>query len=194
MTLLLAGHETTSNALTWTWYLLSQNEAAQERWRDELRQVLGDRPPAMDDVPALRYTEMVLAESMRLYPPAWGLGRRALRDVVLGGYRVREGCVVALVPYVMHRDPRWWPDPLRFDPERFTAEAKAARPRFAYFPFGGGARSCIGEPFAWMEGVLLLATIGQRWRLRLVPGHPVEPQAMITLRPRYGMRMTVEPA
>jgi cytochrome P450 len=192
MTLLLAGHETMSNALTWTWYLLSQNEAAEGRWRDELRAVLRGRLPTFEDLPALRYTEMVLAESMRLFPPAWGIGRRALRDVVLGGFTIPAGTILALPPYVVHRDERFWPDPERFDPERFTPEAKAARPRFAYFPFGAGARSCIGEPFAWMEGVLLLATIGQRWRLRLAPGHPVEAQALITLRPRHGMRMIAE--
>jgi cytochrome P450 len=189
ITLLLAGHETTSNALTWTWYLLSQNEEVEARWRDELRRVLGDRAPTFEDLPALPFTEMVLAESMRLFPPAWGMGRRALRDVTLGGFTIRKGAILALSPYIVHRDERFWPDPLRFDPDRFTAEAKAARPRFAYFPFGAGARSCIGEPFAWMEGVLLLATIGQRWRLRLLPGHPVELKALMTLRPRYGMRM-----
>jgi cytochrome P450 len=194
ITLLLAGHETTANALTWTWYLLSQNEEADARWREELRRELGDRAPTAEDLPALRYTEMVLAESMRLFPPAWGMGRRALRDLTLGGFTIRRGSVLALSPYIVHRDARLWPDPLRFDPERFTAEAKAERPRFAYFPFGAGARSCIGEPFAWMEGVLLLATIGQRWRLRLLPGHPVEPKALMTLRPRYGMKMVAEPA
>jgi cytochrome P450 len=194
ITLLLAGHETTSNALTWTWYLLSQNEEVEARWRDELHRVLGDRAPTFEDLPGLPYTEMVLAESMRLFPPAWGMGRRALRDVTLGGFTIRKGAILALSPYIVHRDERFWPDPLRFDPDRFTAEAKAARPRFAYFPFGAGARSCIGEPFAWMEGVLLLATIGQRWRLRLLPGHPVELKALMTLRPRYGMRMVAEPA
>jgi len=194
ITLLLAGHETTANALTWTWYLLSQNPEADARWREELRRVLGGRAATADDLPALRYTEMVLAESMRLFPPAWGMGRRALRDLTLGGFTIRKGSVLALSPYIVHRDARLWPDPLRFDPERFTAEAKAERPRFAYFPFGAGARSCIGEPFAWMEGVLLLATIGQRWRLRLLPGHPVEPKALMTLRPRYGMKMVAEPA
>ena len=194
ITLLLAGHETTSNALTWTWYLLSQNEEVEARWRDEIRRVLGDRAPTFEDLPALPFTEMVLAESMRLFPPAWGMGRRALRDVTLGGFAIRKGAILALSPYIVHRDERFWPDPLRFDPDRFTAEAKAARPRFAYFPFGAGARSCIGEPFAWMEGVLLLATIGQRWRLRLLPGHPVELKALMTLRPRYGMRMVAEPA
>jgi cytochrome P450 len=194
VTLLLAGHETTSNALTWTWYLLSQNDDAEARWRGELRSVLGGRPPSFEDLPALKYTEMVLAESMRLFPPAWGIGRRALRDVELGGFHIPAGSILALTPYVMHRDERFWPDPLRFDPERFTVEARAGRPKFAYFPFGGGARSCIGESFAWMEGILLLATIGQRWRLRLAPGHPVEPQALITLRPRYGMKMVPEAA
>jgi cytochrome P450 len=194
MTLLLAGHETTSNALVWTFYLLSQNPAVEARWGQELAAVLGGRAPSAEDLPALAYTEQVLAESMRLYPPAWGIGRRAAHDLVLGGYPVPEGTVLALTPYVIHRDERFWPDPLVFDPERFTPEARAARPRFAYFPFGGGARSCIGEPFAWMEGVLLLAVIGQRWRLRPVPGHRVEAQPLITLRPRYGMPMTVEPA
>ena len=194
ITLLLAGHETTSNALTWTWYLLSQHPDVEARWREELGHVLGDRPATAEDLAALRYTEMVLAESMRLFPPAWGMGRRALRDLTLGGFPIRKGSVLALSPYVVHRDPRFWPDPLRFDPERFTPEAKAARPRYAYFPFGGGARSCIGEPFAWMEGILLLATIGQRFRLRLQPGHRVEPKALMTLRPRYGMRMVAEAA
>jgi cytochrome P450 len=194
ITLLLAGHETTSNALTWAWYLLSQNPEADARWREELRRVLGERDATALDLPELRYTEMVLAESMRLFPPAWAMGRRALRDLTLGGFPIRKGDIVTVSPYVMHRDERFWPDPLRFEPERFTAEAKAARPRFAYFPFGAGARSCIGEPFAWMEGVLLLATIGQRWRLRLQPGHPVEPKALMTLRPRYGMKMVAEPA
>ena len=194
ITLLLAGHETTANALTWTWYLLSQNEEVDACWRDELRRVLGGRAPTFEDLPALPYTEMVLAESMRLFPPAWGMGRRALRDVTLGGFAVRKGAILALSPFIVHRDERFWPEPHRFDPGRFTAEAKAARPRFAYFPFGAGARSCIGEPFAWMEGVLLLATIGQRWRLRLLPGHPVELQAFMTLRPRHGMRMVAEPA
>jgi cytochrome P450 len=194
MTLLLAGHETTSNALTWTWYLLSQNPEAQQRWREELATVLGGRTPTVDDLPALRYTEMVMAESMRLFPPAWGVGRRCLLDLVLGGYPMPAGAIISMSPYVVHRDERFWPDPERFDPERFTPELRAARPRFAYFPFGGGARSCIGEPFAWMEGILILATVGQRWRLTLAPGQRVEPQPLITLRPRYGMRMVAQSA
>jgi cytochrome P450 len=190
MTLLLAGHETTANALSWTWYLLGQNPGAEARLHREVDEVLGSRIPSVDDLPALRYTEMVLAEALRLFPPAWGLGRRALRDVELGGVPIPAGALVLSSPYLVQRDARWFPDPLRFDPERFTPEEKAARPKFSYFPFGGGARGCIGESFAWMEGVLVLATVAQRWRFRLVPGHPVQPQALITLRPRYGMRMT----
>lgn len=192
MTLLMAGHETTANALTWTFYLLSQNPEAEARLHAEVDGVLQGRLPALDDVPALACAERVFAESMRLYPPVPGLGRRALRDVPLGGWTIPAHTVVVTSPFVTHRDPRFWPDPLRFDPDRFTPEARAARPRFAYFPFGGGARNCIGEPFAWLEGVVLLATIAQRWRFRLVEGHPVVPQALITLRPRYGMKMVPE--
>jgi cytochrome P450 len=192
ITILLAGHETTANALTWTWYLLSQNPEQSAALGAELDRVLGDRVPTFEDLPALRYVEMVVAESMRIYPPAWGMGRRALRDVSLGGYEMRAGDLLSISPFVTHRDPRFWPEPHRFDPLRFTPEAKATRHKFAYFPFGGGARQCIGEPFAWMEAVLLLATLARRWRMRLVPGHPVVPEALITLRPRYGMKMTAE--
>ena len=148
--------------------------------------------PTAEDLAALPYTRMVLAESMRLYPPAWGLGRRALEDHPVGDYVLPRGCIVAMTQWVTHRDPRWFPDPLRFDPERWTPEARAARPKFSYFPFGGGARQCIGESFAWMEGVLLLATIAQRRRFRLAPGAAVEPQALITLRPRHGIRVIAD--
>jgi cytochrome P450 len=148
--------------------------------------------PAVDDLPRLRYTEMVLAESMRLYPPAWAMGRRALRDFTLGPYFLPARTTVLMSQYVLHRDARYFPDPLRFDPERFTPEAKAKRPKLAYFPFGAGPRQCIGESFAWMEGVLALATIGQKWQLRLAPGQKVEPQPLITLRPKHGLRMIVE--
>ena len=192
MTILLAGHETTANALTWTWYLVARNPEVEARLHAEIDHALGGRAPAASDLPALGYVERVFAESMRLYPPAWGLGRRAIADHAAGDYTIRAGTLVAMSPYVVQRDERWWPDPERFDPERFTPEARAARPRFAYFPFGGGARQCIGESFAWMEGVLLLATIGQRWRFRLAPGQRVEPQALITLRPRHGIRMIAE--
>lgn len=192
MTLLMAGHETTANALTWTFYLLSQNPEAEAALHEEVDRVLGGRLPGLQDLPALRYAEMVLAEAMRLYPPAPSLGRRALRDVPLEGWLIPAGTIVVMSAFATHRDPRFFPDPLRFDPGRWTAEARAARPKFSYFPFGGGARNCIGEPFAWMEGALLLATIARRWRLRLVPGHPVVPQALVTLRPKYGMKMVCE--
>jgi cytochrome P450 len=190
LTLFLAGHETTAVALTWTWYLLSQNPEAEARLHAELDSVLGGRTPAPDDFGRLPYTEAVFAESLRLFPPAWGIGRMALRHYEAGGYMVEPGDIVLVSPYVVHRDPRWWNDPERFDPDRWSPEARTSRPKFAYFPFGGGARVCIGEHFAWMEGVLLLATLAQRWRLRLKPGHPVAYRALLTLRQRYGMQMT----
>ena len=192
LTLFLAGHETTAQALTWSWYLLSQNPECERKMHDEIRCVLGDREPSFEDLPQLRYTEMVLAESMRLYPPAWGVGRKAIEACEIGGYELPPGGIVIMSPYVMHRDPRWFPEPDSFDPERWTPEARDARPKFSYFPFGGGSRLCIGERFAWMEGTLMLATIAQKWRLRLVPGHRVEPLPLITLRSKYGMRMRVE--
>jgi cytochrome P450 len=189
MTLFLAGHETTANALTWAWYLLSQNPEVEARLHAEIDEVLGGRLPAVADLPRLRYTEAVFAEAMRLYPPAWAIGRQALEAFPLGDFVVPAKAMVLMSQWVMHRDARFWPEPERFEPERWTPEAKASRPKFAYFPFGGGARVCIGEPFAWMEGVLLLATIAARWRLRLAPDARVAPQALITLRPRYGMPM-----
>jgi cytochrome P450 len=192
MTIFLAGYETTANALTWTWYLLSQNPEAEQCMHDEINAVLGDRAATIADVPRLKYTRMVAAESMRLYPPAWAMGRRAIRDFPLGDYYLPARTSVFMSQYIMQRNPKYFPDPLRFEPERFSAEAESSRPRFAYFPFGGGARQCIGESFAWMELALVLATIAQKWKLRLVPGHPVAPQPLITLRPRYGMKMSVE--
>jgi cytochrome P450 len=192
MTIFLAGHETTANALTWTWYLLSQHPEVETRLHEEIDTVLAGRPPTVEDLPRLRYTEMVLAESMRLYPPAWVLGRRALKDLELGGYRVPAGSLVIMSQFVTHRDARYFPEPLRFDPERWTPEAKEARPQFSYFPFGGGPRRCIGDGFAWMEGILVIATLAQSWRMRLVPGHPVELRPVVTLRPKHGMRMTLE--
>jgi cytochrome P450 len=191
LTLFLAGHETTANALTWTWYLLSQNPKAEARFHTELDAVLQGRTPVPEDFSRLRYTEAVLSESMRLYPPAWGIGRMAMKNYDAFGYPVEPGEIILMSPYVVHRDPRWYPDPERFDPDRWSPDLRGARPKFAYFPFGGGARVCVGEHFAWSEGVLLLAVLGQRWRLRLVPGHPVDYRALITLRPRHGMRMTV---
>jgi cytochrome P450 len=192
LTIFLAGHETTANALAWTWLLLSRNPQAEAALHAELDRVLAGRLPAADDLPALPYTRAVLAESMRLFPPAYVIGRQPLRDMEIGGYRVEAGSIVLTSPWVTHRDPRWWPDPLRFDPGRWTPEREAEQPRFAYFPFGGGPRKCIGEGFAWMEGILVLATLAARWRVRPVPGHPVEMEPTITLRPRHGIRAVLE--
>ena len=189
ITIFLAGYETVANALTWTWYLLSQNPEAEARLHAEINRVLGDRPATLADLPQLSYTEMVFAESMRLYPPAWAMGRQATCDVDIGQYRFPAGTYFFFSQYILHRSAEHFPDPLRFDPERFTAEQKAARHRFAYFPFGGGGRQCIGEAFAWMEGVLLVATIAQRWRLKLLTGQRIEVQPKITLRPRFPVLM-----
>ncbi len=193
MTIFLAGHETTANALAWTWYLLSQNPDAEARLHAEVDAALAGRRPTAEDLPRLPFAEMVLAESMRLYPPAWILGRRALKDYEVGGYRVPSGSIVLMSQYVTHRDARHFPDPERFDPERWTPEAKQSRPQFSYFPFGGGPRRCIGEGFAWMEATLVLATLASRWRMRVAPGHTVETQPRITLRPgRGGVPVTLE--
>ena len=189
LTLFLAGYETVANALTWTWLLLGQNPEAEGRLHAELDAVLAGRLPTLEDVPRLEYAGMVLAESMRLYPPAWAMGREALEDVAIGPYRLRKGTMIFFSQYIVQRDPRWFPEPLSFRPERHTPEAKAARPRFAYFPFGGGGRQCIGEAFAWMEATLALATIAQRWRLELVPGQRIELQPKITLRPKNGIKV-----
>jgi cytochrome P450 len=192
MTLFLAGHETTANAMTWTWYLLSQYKDVEARLHAEIDEVLGARQrPTVEDVERLRYTEMVLTESMRLYPPAWAIGRLATVETEIGGYKIAPGSLILLSQYVMHRDPRYYPVPERFDPERWTAEARESRPQFSYFPFGGGARRCIGEGFAWMEGILLIATLARRWQMRHVAEHQVELQPLITLRPKHGMLMTV---
>ena len=187
MTLFLAGHETTANALAWTFYLLAQQPAVVEALEAHLRDVLGDRLPAVADYPRLQFAEMVLAESMRLYPPAWAVSRLAMQDVTIGDWLVPRGAVAVVVQAVMHRDPRYWPDADRFDAMRFTPEAKASRPKFSYFPFGAGPRLCIGEGFAWMEGVLILATLAQQWRMELL-SRDVKPQASITLRPKGGIR------
>lgn len=189
LTLFLAGHETTANALTWTWYLLSQNPAVEEKLWAEIEEVLGGRLPTAEDLPRLKYTEMVLAEAMRLYSPAWIIGRRALNDYEVGGYTIPARSIVLMSQWLIHHDPRYYPDPYRFDPQRWTPQARAARPKFAYFPFGGGPRLCIGEGFAWMEGQLLLATLAQSWQAQLLPGHPVELQPLVTLRPKHGMKM-----
>jgi len=194
LTVLLAGHETTANALAWTWYLLARNLAAENKLHDEIASTLGERAPGAPDLPQLRYTRMVIEESMRLYPPAWAISRNAIGEDEIGGYPVRPRTNIIICSFVTHRHPSFWEEPERFDPERFSSERSQRRPDFAYLPFGGGPRICIGNAFATTEAQLVVATIAQRYRLRLVPGHPVELHPLITLRPRHGIRMTLHPA
>jgi cytochrome P450 len=207
MTIFLAGHETTANALTWTFYLLSQNPTVEAKLYGELCSVLGNskdssntssstsgkkRIPTIEDVPKLEYTEKVFRESMRLYPPAWTIGRQAINDYRLAKYLIPAGSIILMSQYVMHRNPLYFSDPELFYPDRWTKEAKSQLPRFSYFPFGGGIRGCVGEPFAWMEGILLIATICHWWKMHHEPNHKVELKPLITLRPKYGMRMKLE--
>jgi cytochrome P450 len=191
MTLLLAGHETTANALAFTWYLLANNPQVEARLQAELDEVLGGRPPDVSDLDRLVYTRQVLSEALRLFPPAWLIGRQALADYPLGGYVIPKGATVIMSQWVMQHDSRYYPDPQVFDPDRWTPLAQAARPRFAYFPFGGGPRVCIGEGFAWMEATLVLATLAQAWTVRTLSPRPPELQAVITLRPRHGIPATL---
>ena len=189
VTLITAGHETTANALTWTWYLLARHPEVEERLHAELASVLDGRSPTSGDAASLRYTEAVLLESMRLYPPAWGIERRAVADQEIGGYVIPAGAAVLMPTFVINRDQRLYADPLRFDPERFLGEAAAARPDWAYPLFGGGTRKCIGVGFAMLETVLVVAELAQRFRLQLDPDRPVVPQARVSLRPRDGLWM-----
>jgi len=192
LTLFLTGLDTVSLALTWTWYLLSQHPAVETALHAELDTVLGDRAPTMDDLGRLRYTRMVFSEAMRLYPPIYAFAREALEPFAVGDYTAPAGTLVLLSPYVLQRDPRFYRDPLRFDPERWNPEVKSLLPKFAYFPFGGGPRGCIGQAYAWQEGMLVIAALAQHWRMRLSPGHPVALRPLVNLRPRYGMRMILE--
>jgi cytochrome P450 len=191
-TLLLAGHETTSNALCWTLYLLSQNPGAEAELHRELDSVLGGRLPSIEDLPHLPYLRMVIDESLRVYPPAWLVARRAKEPDTFGDYTLPAGSAIVLSPYITHRHPDFWDDPERFDPTRFDPARAESRHRYAYFPFGGGPRQCIGNSFALMEAQLVLATLAQRYRLRMLAGHRVEPEPLVTLRPRGGLPMTVE--
>jgi cytochrome P450 len=193
LTFLVAGNETTANALTWAWHLLSQNPEVTERLEGEVDRALGGRTPNADDLPALDYARRVVEESMRLYPPVWATVRDAVEPDEMGGYAIPPGSTILLCQYLTHRHPEFWPDPERFDPDRFLPENADGRPKYAYFPFLGGPHVCIGQDFALMEGTLILAMVAQRYRLHPVPGHPVEPQPHSTLRPRHGLQMTLSP-
>ena len=193
ITLFVAGHETTANALTWASYLLSTHVAVAHELRAEVDEVLQGRIPTAADLPNLAYTRMVVDETLRLYPPAWITNRRAIQDDTICGYRIPADAIVSISPYVTHRDPAIWGNPEGFDPERFLPERSAGRPHYAYFPFGGGPRQCIGKGFALMEATLVLTLLAQHYELHLVPGRRVETVAMATLRPRYGMWMTAHP-
>ena len=192
ITLFLAGHETTASTLSWTWWLLAQNPAVEAKLHAELDAVLGDRAPTLDDLPVLPYTGNVITESLRLYPAAWGLARLVVEDHEFAGYPLKKGMGVAMAQWVVHRDPRWYDAPEEFRPERWENDLIKRLPRFAYFPFGGGPRQCIGNSFAVMEATLLLATIARKFRLCLVPGHKVTPLASITLRPHHGVQIILE--
>jgi cytochrome P450 len=198
MTIFIAGHETTANALTWTFYLLSQYPDVEKKLHNEIDSVLennngsnggGIRIPTADDISKLQYTEKVLRESMRLYPPVWTMGRYVENDYSVGEYTMPSVSSIIMSQYVMHHDPRYYEKPEEFNPDRWTEEFKTRLPRFSYFPFGGGIRGCIGEPFAWMEGILIIATISQKWMMRLIPGHRIKLDPAITLRSKYGMKM-----
>jgi cytochrome P450 len=189
MTLFIAGHESTGLALTWALSLLGRHPEAAARLAAEVDDVLGSRAAGAADVPRLAFAERVLKEALRLYPPAWAMGREAVEDCIIGGYAVPKGTVLVMSPWVVHRDPRFFDEPEAFHPERWTDDFERRRPRFAYFPFGGGQRACIGGAFAMMETALVLATITQRFRLAPAPGHVAEPLAEMTLRPKHGVHM-----
>jgi cytochrome P450 len=193
ITTFIAGHETTAQALTWVWYLLSQHPAEEAKLHAEIKTVLGGRPPQHEDLAKLTYTRMIIEEAMRLYPPAHTIARTPLADDEIGNLRIPKGSAVLISPWVLHRHRKLWERPDVFEPERFAPERAATRPRFSYLPFGAGPRICIGAAFAMAETMLMLAAIAQRYSLRLAPGHKVEPQGLITLRARYGLKVTIKP-
>ena len=194
ITMLIADHETTSNALTWTYYLLSQNPQIEKRVFEEIDSVLGgnggdDGQPSVGDLPKLKYVEKVFREAMRIYPPVWSMGRIVEEDYSLGGYTIPKGSSLIFSQYVMHHNSKYYDEPESFDPDRWTEEFKMHLPRFSYFPFGGGIRGCIGEPFAWQEGILLMSTISNYWSMRLAQGERVKLESGITLNPKNGIKM-----
>jgi cytochrome P450 len=193
ITIFLAGHETTAMALTWTWFLLSQHPHVEAKLHAEIDSVLDGRAPTHDDLGKLIYTRMVIDESMRIYPPVHTIARQAIGEDILLGQRIPKGSTVMISPWLLHRHVKLWDNPSVFDPERFSPERSSGRARFSYLPFGGGKRICIGAAFSLAEGTILLATLARRYRLRLAPGHRVEPQGLITLRARYGMKMLLQP-
>ncbi len=195
MTIFLAGHETTANAMAWTWHLLGKSQPVEAKLHEELARVLDGRTPGVEDVPKLEYTRAVVAESMRLYPPAWTMGRKAIDAHTIDGHTIDPGSLVIVSQWIAHHDPRWWDDADAFRPDRWLDTGGAVpppgtRPKYSYFPFGGGSRICIGESFAWTEAILLLATIAQRWRFVAVSAPTLEPR--ITLRPK-DLMMTALP-
>ncbi len=192
LTLFLAGQESTANSLVWTWYLISTHPEVEKKVHEEVDSVLNGRLPTLDDLGKLSYTQNVFKEALRLYPPAWAVARHVKEDYEVGGYVIPAGADIFMSQYVVHRDPRLFREPDRFIPERWSTNETKDLPRFAYFPFGGGTRRCIGEPFAWMEGVILIATIASKWKMRLVPHQKIVPQALITIRPKNGMNMIME--
>jgi cytochrome P450 len=194
VTLFFAGHETTAATMTWAFYLLSRHPEVQERVREELQEVLGGRVPTFTDLQKLTYTQQVINEVLRLYPSAYLFAREAVAEDSIDGYPIPPNVLIFITPYITHRDPKYYPAPERFDPDRFTPEQVAGRPRHHYFPFGEGPHVCIGNNFALMEMQLILASALQRFRLKLISNHPIALQPEATLRPKYGMKMTVESA
>jgi cytochrome P450 len=192
LTFFVAGHETIATALTWTWYLLAQHPAVMEKLQAELDAVLGDRELTISQLEELPYARMVFAEAMRVYSPVWIIGRNAMEDFPMNGFVIPKGSYIHLSPFLMHRDARYYPEPERFDPERWQDDAVAARPKFSYFPFGAGPMRCIAESFAWTQGILIIAMLARKWRMRVAPGHRIALQPQVTLRSRYGMPMIVE--
>ncbi len=192
MTLFLAGQESAANSLVWTWYLISGHPEVERKIHEEIDSVLDGKLPTLDNLGKLSYTQNVFKEALRLYPPAWALARHVKEDYEVGGYTIPAGADIFISQYLVHRDPRLYREPERFIPERWQSDETKDLPRFAYFPFGGGPRRCIGEPFAWMEGVIIIATIASKWKMRLVPHQKVEPEPLITIRPKRGLNMILE--